>query len=77
MNIQLNYFGMLTEVTGCTSEQMETDSNKIGDLLSELVNRYPGLEEKQFQIAQNQEIVTKDEVLSGAEIALLPPFSGG
>lgn len=77
MNIQLNYFGMLTEVTGCTSEEVETRSTKIDDLISELLYKYPDLKNTQFQIAQNQEIVTKEELLSGAQIALLPPFSGG
>jgi len=32
---------------------------------------------KDFQVAQNNEIVTKETLVSGTEIALLPPFSGG
>jgi molybdopterin synthase sulfur carrier subunit len=42
-----------------------------------LFNKYPELKTKDFQVAQNNEIVSKDTPILNHEIALLPPFSGG
>ena len=49
----------------------------ISDLLRVLFAKYPALEEKDFQVAQNHQIVPKDSPLESEEIALLPPFAGG
>jgi molybdopterin synthase sulfur carrier subunit len=54
---------------------------KYFGLLAEVTNcnvdKYPRLRDLDFQIAQNNEIVSKEAVVTGNEIALLPPFSGG
>lgn len=77
MNLNIKYFGMLTEVTQCQEETFEFTQNTVSDLLNDLFNKYPLLEEKSFQVAQNQTLVSKDTIISNAEIALLPPFAGG
>lgn len=77
MNISVNYFGSLTEVTGCSTETVEFYGNTIEEFLEELTKKYPSLETKDFQVAQNKVLVNKKEPLNGEEIALLPPFSGG
>jgi molybdopterin synthase sulfur carrier subunit len=77
MNLNIKYFGLLAEITQCPEESLEFSKTRVSDLLEELYKKYPGLKEKDFQVAQNLELVSKDANLISTEIALLPPFSGG
>jgi len=77
MRIEIKYFGMLAEITGCTSEQLVISSTEIRSLKTALINKYPDFVNKDFRIAQNQELVADTTVLTGQEIAVLPPFAGG
>ncbi|APQ16756.1 MoaD/ThiS family protein [Maribacter hydrothermalis] len=77
MTIEIHYFGMLAEVTGSRSEMVVVTAVSIADLKEFLIGKYPDLLNKDFVIAQNQELVSGDTVLTGQEIALLPPFAGG
>ena len=77
MYIRIKYFGLLTEVTGCSEEILEFQGGTVGELLTELNKKHTLLESKDFQIAQNQQLVGLQEQIKGTEIALLPPFSGG
>ena len=40
-------------------------------------DKYPDFKNKDFRIAQNQELVADTALLTGQEIAVLPPFAGG
>lgn len=77
MNLNIKYFGLLAEITQCSEETIEFSKTRVSDLLEVLYERYPELKEKDFQVAQNNEIVSKEANLINTEIALLPPFSGG
>ncbi len=77
MLITIKYFGQIAEVTQKEEEQLEVSKGKVSMLLSFLNTKYSDLKNKDFQIAQNQELVDLDSELTGAEIALLPPFAGG
>ena len=77
MKLNIKYFGLLAEVTHCTEEVIDFSESSVSELLDVLFEKYPNLEDKDFQVAQNQKIVMKDTLLSQHEIALLPPFSGG
>lgn len=77
MNLNIKYFGMLTEITQRNEEIIAFEKQTIGDLLQILFKKYPLLEGKNFQIAANQKIVTKSSIITETEIALLPPFAGG
>jgi len=77
MNLKIKYFGLLAEITKCNEETLEFSKTSVSDLLEMLIEKYPSLKEKDFQVAQNLEIVSKETILSKSEIALLPPFSGG
>lgn len=77
MNVNVKYLGMLAEVTGCDEETFRSAETSVNDFLETLFGKYPNLREKSFKVAQNQTIVSKEVKLSGEEIALLPPFSGG
>lgn len=77
MILNIKYFGILTEVTKCQEETFMFSQSTVADLLNALFNKYPLLEERNFQVAQRQTLVSKDTIISEVEIALLPPFSGG
>ncbi|WNH10802.1 MoaD/ThiS family protein [Thalassobellus suaedae] len=77
MYITVKYFGQIAEVTQQDEESLEFSGHLISELLELLYSKYSSLKTKDFQIAQNQELVTIETKLTGAELALLPPFSGG
>lgn len=77
MQLNIKYFGLIAEITKCDEETLEFTKSTISDLKTILFGKYPELKNKDFQVAQNQEIVANDTIVSGEELALLPPFSGG
>ena len=77
MNITIKYFGQIAEVTEVEEESLEFSGSLISELLDVLHSKYQNLKTKDFQVAQNQELVSMETKLTGKEIALLPPFSGG
>jgi sulfur-carrier protein len=77
MQLNIKYFGLIAELTQCNEETLEFSNTTISELLETLYNKYPELKTKDLQVAQNQEIVFNDTNISGEELALLPPFSGG
>lgn len=77
MLITIKYFGQIAEVTSKSEEQINFDGETISGLTEHLYNKYTGLKKKDFQIAQHQELVDFETKLTGEDIALLPPFSGG
>jgi molybdopterin synthase sulfur carrier subunit len=77
MRITIKYFGQIAEVTQIEEESLEFSGKVVSQLIDALYSKYNGLKTKDFQVAQNQELVDLTTKLSGAEIALLPPFAGG
>ena len=77
MELSIKYFGIIAEITGLEEEKLKIKDQKIGELIDSIINKYPGLKGREFQIAQNKKIVDNEEPVNGAEIALLPAFSGG
>jgi len=77
MHITVKYFGQLAEVTQLEEESLEFSGNLISELLETLYSKYNVLKNKDFQVAQNEELVSIETELTGNEIALLPPFAGG
>ena len=77
MKLNIKYFGLLAEVTQCNEEQFEFSGVKVSELKEALYQKYQSLTKKDFQIAQNQVLVTDETEITETEIALLPPFAGG
>lgn len=77
MKVTIKYFGLLSEVTKCEEETIDFSKTLISEVLEELCIKYPNLRNKDFQVAQNQELVSFDTKLLSNELVLLPPFSGG
>jgi sulfur-carrier protein len=70
-------FGQLAEITGghtVVTEQF-ADTDSLGQWLH---RQYPALAQAKYALAVNKSIVHHNTPLTnGAELALLPPFSGG
>lgn len=77
MQLTIKYFGLIAEITKCNEEQFEFSGTHIDELIYAVYLKYPKLKEKDFQVSQNNEIVSKDTMITQTEIALLPPFAGG
>ncbi|KAA3620268.1 MAG: MoaD/ThiS family protein [Flavobacterium sp.] len=77
MSTNIKYFGLLAEVTSCREESLSISPSTVNELLEVLCDKYPGLKEKDFRVAIDQKLVSEDTPITGGEIALLPPFSGG
>ena len=77
MKLTIKYFGVIAEVTQCHEENLEFSKSSVNDVLNLLFDKYPEIKIKDFQVAMNNEIVSKNSIISNTEIALLPPFSGG
>ena len=75
--IKVMVYGQLEDVTGASVITLDGISDT--DMLTEnLFQQFPLLKHKKFLVAINQQVVTdKTTFDSNAEIALLPPFSGG
>ena len=73
----IKVFGQLRDVVKEENISIN-DVKNMNDLKGYLYFVYPALKEKEFTIAVNKQIVHGDVLLQqNAEIALLPPFSGG
>ncbi|HEV7347883.1 MoaD/ThiS family protein [Telluribacter sp.] len=79
MTLSILYFGMLAEATGHPSETWEvTDPLSVGQLREQLLQKYPSLRDRKFQLAVNQQVADPATPIdTNAEVALLPPFAGG
>jgi len=75
--LKIKMFGIIAEKTG----QHVLDIPPVedtGQLAGWLLKKYPQLEGLKFTFAVNKQLVHKNTPLNkGAEVALLPPYSGG
>jgi len=70
-------FGMLVEDVGSEELQIELQPD-LETLREELMEKFPGLKNRQFMIAVNQQKINGNITLNANdEIALIPPFAGG
>ena len=75
--IKVMIYGQLEDVTGASVITLDGISDT--DMLTEnLFQQFPLMKHKKFLVAVNKQVVTEKTTFdSNAEIALLPPFSGG
>jgi molybdopterin converting factor small subunit len=77
MEISVLFFGQLADITGTSCIRLSgvKDTETLDRLLRE---RYPLLEQRSYRIAVNRRMTAEKMALEeNAEVALLPPFSGG
>ncbi len=77
MNITVKLFGQLVDIVGSNSIQVKNVSN-TDELIQQLQLMKPALLNSKYTIAINRNIIqSKTDLEYDAEVALLPPFSGG
>lgn len=77
--LRLRYFGEIADKIGKTEEEIMLKETSVAALMAFIEKRY-SLQENDFQIAVNRELVnSKDAILlhEKDEIALLSAFAGG
>ena len=81
MRVQVLFFGMLRELIGCSSEEIEVaPGSRLETVFERYASQFPRLREMKGSIvlARNQEFAAPDvELEDGDEVALMPPVSGG
>ena len=77
MEINLLAFGKIADITTRGNWKMQGVQSTEA-LRAQLEQQFPQLRGMSYQVAVNQKIVNSDTPLGDqAEVALLPPFSGG
>ena len=79
MTLSILYFGLIAEAIGNPLETWNSlNPLTVGELKNQLLEKYPVLRDRKFQIAVNQQITSDNFPIPPlAEVALLPPFAGG
>jgi sulfur-carrier protein len=76
MALKIQLFGQLKQMTGAS--ELFIDVPDTDGLTREMAIRYPGLENLNYRIAVDRNIVQENTLVNeGQELALLPPYSGG
>ncbi len=75
--MKLKVFGQLVDLIGTNYFEVG-DVNDTDTLIEQLQSKYPAIKNSKYKIAVNRNIIQSNTSLQhDAEIALLPPFSGG
>ncbi len=81
MRVRVVYLGILKDLAGKSTESVELgESARVSDLWAELISKYPKMAgfARSVAVAVNQEYAPPaTRLMDGAEVALLPPVSGG
>ena len=77
MNVTVKLFGQIVDVVGNNLTHVNNVDDTDG-LIQNLQLKHPALIDSKYRIAVNRYIIQSNTVLQqDAEVALLPPFSGG
>jgi sulfur-carrier protein len=77
MDINVMAFGQIAEIFGSRVLKIAAVNN-TAELKNQIENSYPELKDMHYLIAIDRTIIQQDSLIpENAEIALLPPFSGG
>lgn len=79
MRVEVLYFASLRDAAGCAAEAVDTAAQDVGALYAELAARHGfGFAPKSLRAAIDGAFVAWDAPLRpNAEVAYLPPVSGG
>ena len=80
MEVEIMAFGIARDIFGASTIRLNTTENTtVGQLLEQLKNDYPALEElRSVAIAVNAEYATMEQkVKPGDEVVIIPPVAGG
>jgi Molybdopterin converting factor, small subunit len=75
--INVLFFGMIRDITGSNRMEMP-EAGDTNELISNLNSMFPSLTGAKYIVAVDRDIIQNNTRLQqDAEVALLPPFSGG
>jgi sulfur-carrier protein len=75
--MEIKVFGQLKDIIQEENINIE-NVNNVEELKKQLQHLFPDLSHKSFVVAVNRKVIHENILLQhDAEIALLPPFSGG
>jgi len=75
--ITVMVFGQLADIIQCKQLDIKEAADTQA-LVRQLEDQYPRLTQSKYVIAVNKRVITENtELINGATVALLPPFSGG
>jgi molybdopterin synthase sulfur carrier subunit len=75
--INVLFFGMIKDMTGNSGIEINGVSD-TNELIHQLNSMFPKLTESVYVVAVNRDVIQGNTQLrQDAEVALLPPFSGG
>ena len=78
MKILLLAFGRTAEIVGARSVELDIQARNVAELRRELSAIYPGLAMTNYGVAVDRvHALNEDALREGAEVALIPPVSGG
>ena len=76
--IQIEYFAILREHVGQTSEELETTAQTVADVFNELDGRYQFPKMAHMKVAINDEFGEWNSALTdGDSVVFIPPVAGG
>lgn len=77
MEVKVLFFGILSEVTGTAIKHYQ-EVKSINGLMQRIQDDFPEIVHYNFRISHNNIITDNDQdLVSGDEVALMPPFAGG
>ena len=77
MKIKILFFGILAEVAGADSINVE-DQPDLNHLTELVLNKFPEIRHYNYRVSVNRVLVDGNPNLNeGDEVAFLPPFAGG
>lgn len=78
IKVNLLFFGPLHDIVGSRQMGLELESPYVSDMLANLKQQYPRLENSNILVAVNAEYADAQRILNeGDEVALFTPVSGG
>jgi len=78
MLIRIEYFAILRELAGRSTEEVHTEAGTVGELFDELAGRYAFSSMNTMKVAINDEFGEWDAPLrEGDSVAFIPPVAGG
>ncbi|HBB90919.1 MAG: hypothetical protein A2X22_06385 [Bacteroidetes bacterium GWF2_49_14] len=54
--VKILYFGSIRDITGCSTDTV-TDCSTIGEILEQIIKRYPAIEGIRYQISLNRQLL--------------------
>lgn len=76
--ISIEYFAILREHVGQSSEELQTTAKTVGDLYNELNQRYAFPDMGRLKVAVNHEFGEWNTPLAdGDSVVFIPPVAGG